>query len=44
VRLLADIEAHHTQMLAMMRRFSLQSQSNGGQCEADLQINLFEEY
>jgi hypothetical protein len=43
--LLADIEAHHTQMLAMMRRFSPpKPEQRRANAKADLQINLFEEY
>jgi hypothetical protein len=42
--LLADIEAHHSQMLAMMRRFTppRPDQRRAG-AASDLQINLFEE-
>ena len=42
--LLADIEALHTEMLAMMRRFGPpRPERNTGRPLADLQINLFEE-
>ena len=43
--LLADIEAHHSQMLAIMRRFTPpRPDQRPAHAKSDLQINLFEEY
>jgi hypothetical protein len=43
--LLADIEAHHRQMLALMRRFAPpKPDPRRPHAKSDLQIELFEEY